>query len=322
MQLIWVSGLTARVQTVSITARTLLAGTGVLAALLVLVGFVFHWVGLRVAIDMDPALAQSLGGVTSVSEQQRLEAGYREKLEQLHDRLQKVLQHVQKLEADKNEIAALNKIENLRKGLSVEGLSAMDGKGGPFKALNLAQGWASLRRPDLAWQLAQATQEAEDVGHAVEIMHQRWTQEIDWLKTLPTALPIQDTARVSSTFGVRLDPLTHRPSLHEGLDFVSPVGTPVLASAPGLVTKSEWSGAYGNLVEVRHAQGFHSRYAHLSQRKVAEGDTVDRGAVLGALGNTGRSTGPHLHYEITYKDEPINPTQVLAVLRKSSSLRE
>lgn len=316
MQLIWVSGLTARVQTVSITARTLLVAAGGLAALLVLLGFVFHWVGLRVAIGMDPALAQSLGGVTSASEQERLEAGYREKLDALHARLQTVLQHVQKLEADKNEIAALNKIENLRKGVTVEGLSAMDGKGGPFKALSLDRGWTSFGRPDLALQLEQASQAADDVGHTVEAMHQRWTQEIDWLKTLPTALPIQDNARVSSTFGVRLDPITHRPSVHEGLDFVSPVGTPVLASAPGVVSKSEWSGAYGNLVEVRHAQGFLTRYAHLSQRKVAEGDKIDRGSVLGALGNTGRSTGPHLHYEIMYKDEPINPTQVLAVLRK------
>ena len=100
MQLIWVSGLTARVQTVSITARTMIAATGGVAALLVVLGFAFHWVGLRVAIEIDPSLAQSLGGVTSVREQQRLEEGYREKLEELNTRLQTVLSHVQKIEAD------------------------------------------------------------------------------------------------------------------------------------------------------------------------------------------------------------------------------
>ena len=94
------------------------------------------------------------------------------------------------------------------------------------------------------------------------------------------------------------------------------MGTPVRASAAGVVTKSEWSGAYGNWVELRHAQGFQTRYAHLSQRKVAEGDKIERGVIIGALGNTGRSTGPHLHYEILYKDAVINPTQVLAVLQK------
>ena len=320
MQLIWVSGLTARVQTISITARTIMAATGALATLLVVLGFAFHWVGLRVAIELDPSLAQSMGGVTSISEQQRLEAGYRNKLDELNNRLKTVLGQVQKLEADKNEMATLNKMEGLRQGLNLESASPMDGRGGPFKALSLERTvdrtLSHFRRADLALQLESASQEAGELGRSVELLHQRWTQEIDWLKTLPTGLPIQGNARVSSTFGVRLDPITHRPSVHEGLDFVSPVGTPVLASAAGVVTKSEWSGAYGNWVELRHAQGFHSRYAHLSQRKVAEGDKIDRGAVIGALGNTGRSTGPHLHYEIMYKDEAINPTQVLAVLQK------
>lgn len=312
MQLIWVSGPTARVQTVSITARKAIGGVGMAASLLVVLGFVFHWVGLRVAIEIDPSLAQSMGGVTSAREQQRLEAGYREKLDELNDRYKSLLSQVQKLEVDKNEIAALNKIEGLRKRLTLEGISSMDGRGGPFKALSLDR----FRRADLTASLNAAAQEAGDLGQSIDLLHQRWSQEIDWLKTLPTGLPIQDNARVSSTFGVRLDPITHRPSVHEGLDFVSPVGSPVMASAPGVVTKSEWSGAYGNLVEVRHAEGFHTRYAHLSERKVVEGDKIDRGAVIGALGNTGRSTGPHLHYEITYKDEAINPTQVLAVLRK------
>jgi murein DD-endopeptidase MepM/ murein hydrolase activator NlpD len=312
MQLIWVSGLTARVQTVSITARSLVASAGVLACLLVVLGFAFHWVGLRVAIEINPTLAQSIGGVTSASEQQRLEAGYRDQLAQLQDRLQAVLHHVQKLEAAKNEMASLDKIGNLGKRVTVDSLSALDGRGGPFKALS----WDHFRRADLALQMETASQEAGQLGRTADRLHQQWSQEIDWLKTLPTALPIQDNARVSSTFGVRLDPITHRPGVHEGLDFVGPVGTPVLASAAGVVTKSEWSGAYGNWVELRHAQGFQTRYAHLSQRKVAEGDKIERGAVVGALGNTGRSTGPHLHYEIIYKDAVINPTQVWAVLQK------
>ena len=70
------------------------------------------------------------------------------------------------------------------------------------------------------------------------------------------------------------------------------------------------------MVDVEHAQGFHSRYAHLNERKVAEGDKITRGSEVGTLGSTGRSTGPHLHYEIVYKDEAINPTRIWAVLRK------
>ena len=285
---------------------------GAIATALVLIGFGFHWLGLRVAIEMNPALVQSMGGVTTASEQMRLEAGYREKLEALNAQFKTLWAHVQKLEADKNEIAALNKIESLRKHMILDDVSAMDGQGGPFKAVS----WDLFRRVSLGEGMDTATQTAQGMGLTVNALHQQWRQEIDWLKTLPTGLPLSAPARVSSTFGIRLDPLTHRPSQHEGLDFVAPMGAAVLATAPGVVTRSEWSGAYGNWVEVAHDQGFHSRYAHLSQRKVAEGDKIERGTEIGALGNTGRSTGPHLHYEIMFKEEAINPTQVLAALRK------
>jgi len=313
MQLIWVSEPIGQVQTFSITTRQVMWLVGVFATVLVLIGFGFHWLGLRVAIEMNPALVQSMGGVTTASEQMRLEAGYREKLEALNTQFKTLWAHVQKLEADKNEIAALNKIESLRKHMVLDDVSAMDAQGGPFKTVS----WDRFSRVSLDKGMDTATQTAQDMGLTVNALHQQWRQEIDWLKTLPTGLPLSVPARVSSTFGIRLDPLTHRPSQHEGLDFVAPLGAPVLATAPGVVIRSEWSGAYGNWVEVAHDQGFHSRYAHLSQRKVAEGDKIERGTEIGALGNTGRSTGPHLHYEIMFKEEAINPTQVLAALRKS-----
>lgn len=249
MQLIWVSGPIGQVQTYSITARKVMWLVGALATVLVLCGFVFHWVGLRVAIELNPSLAQSMGGVTTASEQMRLEAGYREKLDALNTQYKTLWAHVQKLEADKNEIAALNKIESLIKPLSVDDVSAMDGKGGPFKAIS----WDRFRRVPLGEGMDTATHAAQDMGLNVNALHQQWRQEIDWLKTLPIGLPLSAPARVSSTFGIRLDPLTHRPSQHEGLDFVAPVGAPVLATAPGVVTRSEWSGAYGNWVEVAHA---------------------------------------------------------------------
>ena len=312
MQLIWVSGPTGQVQTFSINTHQVMWLVGAIATALVLIGFGFHWLGLRVAIEMNPALVQSMGGVTTASEQMRLEAGYREKLEALNAQFKTLWAHVQKLEADKNEIAALNKIESLRKHMILDDVSAMDGQGGPFKAVS----WDLFRRVSLGEGMDTATQSAQGMGRTVNALHQQWRQEIDWLKALPTGLPLSAPARVSSTFGIRLDPLTHRPSQHEGLDFVAPMGAAVLATAPGVVTRSEWSGAYGNWVEVAHDQGFHSRYAHLSQRKVAEGDKIERGTEIGALGNTGRSTGPHLHYEIMFKEEAINPTQVLAALRK------
>jgi len=99
--------------------------------------------------------------------------------------------------------------------------------------------------------------------------------------------------------------------MHEGLDFTAPTGTPVVSVAPGTVTRSSFEGSYGQVIEVTHAEGFMTRYAHLSRRRVVEGQVVERGTQLGDVGSTGRSTGPHLHYEVFRKDRPLNPLQVL-----------
>jgi YD repeat-containing protein len=99
--------------------------------------------------------------------------------------------------------------------------------------------------------------------------------------------------------------------MHEGLDFTAPTGTLVVSTAQGTVTRSGWDPGYGNVVEVHHAEGFATRYAHLSKRIAQVGDVVERGGVLGEVGSTGRSTGPHLHYEVFNRDRVINPAQVL-----------
>ena len=99
--------------------------------------------------------------------------------------------------------------------------------------------------------------------------------------------------------------------MHEGLDFTAGTGTQVVATAKGTVSRSGWDFGYGNVIEVQHAEGFATRYAHLSKRIAQVGEVVERGTVLGEVGSTGRSTGPHLHYEVFFRDRVINPAQVL-----------
>jgi murein DD-endopeptidase MepM/ murein hydrolase activator NlpD len=101
------------------------------------------------------------------------------------------------------------------------------------------------------------------------------------------------------------------------LDFVADIGAPILATAAGTVTRSSWEASYGNVVEVSHVEGFTTRYAHLSKRLVEVGQKVQRGDTIAQLGNTGRSTGPHLHYEVLRHDRVLNPTQML--LQNSAS---
>jgi murein DD-endopeptidase MepM/ murein hydrolase activator NlpD len=99
--------------------------------------------------------------------------------------------------------------------------------------------------------------------------------------------------------------------MHEGLDFVADMGTSIVATASGTVTRSGWDTSYGNVIEISHLEGFTTRYAHLSKRNVQEGQKVERGQTIAQLGSTGRSTGPHLHYEVIRHDRVLNPTQVL-----------
>jgi murein DD-endopeptidase MepM/ murein hydrolase activator NlpD len=131
------------------------------------------------------------------------------------------------------------------------------------------------------------------------------------LHTLPTGLPVRGDFKISSGFGIRNDPFTGGLAMHEGLDFTASSGTSVVATAKGTVTRSGWDFGYGNVIEVQHAEGFSTRYAHLSKRIAQVGDVVERGGVLGEVGSTGRSTGPHLHYEVFIRDRVINPVQVL-----------
>ena len=128
---------------------------------------------------------------------------------------------------------------------------------------------------------------------------------------LPVKRPIRN-GTVSSSYGPRVDPFLGRLAMHTGIDFKAPYGARVFASAPGTVLSAKRKGGYGKMVEIRHANGFVTRYAHLSSIKVAEGDHVLAGDLIGNVGSTGRSTGPHLHYEIRRHDKPSNPAGFLS----------
>jgi murein DD-endopeptidase MepM/ murein hydrolase activator NlpD len=132
--------------------------------------------------------------------------------------------------------------------------------------------------------------------------------------SLPLRMPLR-AERISSSFGYRMDPFLRRPAMHAGLDMVAPAGAEVRATAAGTVVLAGWNGGYGQVVEVRHQDGVTTRYGHLSKILVKAGQEVEAGAVIGRVGSTGRSTGPHLHYETRRDDKPVNPAPYLAAGR-------
>ncbi|MRD73861.1 peptidoglycan DD-metalloendopeptidase family protein [Rhodocyclus tenuis] len=127
---------------------------------------------------------------------------------------------------------------------------------------------------------------------------------------LPTNLPIRASA-IGSGFGWRTDPIAGVQAMHEGIDFIAEPGTRVIAAAGGVVASAEFHPQYGNLIEIDHGNDFVTRYAHLSRILVKPGQVIKRGQEIGASGNTGRSTGPHLHFEVRLKGVPQNPARFL-----------
>jgi murein DD-endopeptidase MepM/ murein hydrolase activator NlpD len=130
-------------------------------------------------------------------------------------------------------------------------------------------------------------------------------------KLLPTSQPV-NVAYNASSFGWRLDPFSGRSAMHEGIDFAAPVGTPIVAAAGGVVTVAEFHPQYGNMLEIDHGNDVITRYAHTSRILVHVGDIVRRGQRVADIGTTGRSTGPHLHFEVRIKGVAQDPRKFLA----------
>ncbi|WP_137701937.1 M23 family metallopeptidase [Marimonas lutisalis] len=123
----------------------------------------------------------------------------------------------------------------------------------------------------------------------------------------PFAIPVKNAYRFTSGFGYRRDPKTGGKRLHKGVDFAGPVGTPLYATADGVVTHAGWGSGYGRLVKIQHEFGIETRYAHMSKIRVSVGQRVSRGQRIGDMGASGRVTGPHLHYEVRVGGKAVNP---------------
>ncbi|MCX7588694.1 M23 family metallopeptidase [Phenylobacterium sp. 58.2.17] len=148
---------------------------------------------------------------------------------------------------------------------------------------------------------------AERIQHAATNLSEAGAL-VDAAAKLPFARPTTAAAQTSS-YGVRFDPFTRRPAFHSGLDFAGPTNTPIYSTAPGVVSFTGVRSGYGNTIEIDHGRGFKTRYAHLQAIGVRPGERVTVGTRIGGMGSTGRSTGPHLHYEVWVNGRAQNPSR-------------
>jgi murein DD-endopeptidase MepM/ murein hydrolase activator NlpD len=189
-------------------------------------------------------------------------------------------------------------------GLRREKPEDNDGKGGAFVP-------APLSESELQREIERLGQEVSVRSEELSALEARLLEKRVRERLLPTTLPVRD-AYLGSPFGHRADPIAGLRAMHEGIDFNAPPGTPVLAAADGVILSAAWDGDFGKLVEVDHGGGLTTRYAHLSRMDARPGSVVKRGEPIGAVGNTGRSTGPHLHFEVRMLGVAQNPAQFLA----------
>jgi murein DD-endopeptidase MepM/ murein hydrolase activator NlpD len=234
--------------------------------------------------DSPHALRSQIDGLLAeLTNQQAIEDAV---VQRATDRAAGSVEKVEKIVA----MTGLN-VDKLLSRIDSEGM----GQGGPFIA-------ASAGAP--------ATDELDETMAQLDSSMTRWQSLREVLGAIPLSLPV-DYYRLTSTFGVRTDPVNKRRAMHTGLDMAAAINTPVYAPAPGTVVYAGVKGRYGNVVEIDHGYGIITRFAHLNRILVEVGDVVGHRQRIALVGSTGRSTGPHLHYEVRFDGRPMDPMKFI-----------
>src|SRR5713226_552218 len=196
--------------------------------------------------------------------------------------------------------------DRTRKLAIIAGISTLDESSqGGVGGLRPADLGANPYRDDLDKMAFRSHRLEKDLS----LLEKKFVEQAQLLSSTPSIAPVRGI--LTDGFGGRSDPFTGEPGTHNAIDISSAVGQAVRAPADGIVVKAEWANGYGNVIYLSHGYGFSTRYGHLSSYAVRPGARVKRGDVIGYVGSTGRSTGPHLHYEVRVNNNPVNPLEYI-----------
>jgi len=293
MQILLMTNPTAPVREFHLSKRQGIVA--LIAMLLVLVG-VNWFIASLVNQTRDALLTVHQSNYLSGKEGPLKDADYERKLHELQARLDEAQINLDQLAALKEKLKQFTDSTNV----SVLGLPAA--QGGPLRLTRqLDSGQESY-----GVRLDRTLEQTMGLSAQVLELQKAFAQTQVAIKSSPSGLPLPYQVAPSSGLGYRIDPFTNQIAWHDGTDFPAPSGTPILATANGIVIKAGWGGDYGNMVEVRHPNGYITRYAHAQEVSVQVGQAVKKSQVIGKSGSTGRSTGPHLHYEIVREGMPAS----------------
>ena len=261
-------------------------------------------VTMKFAVDLRNPYLRTLLAALHEEELKRTEAEMKESLGTLAVKVGELQARILRLDAFGERLAKAAGIKQ-----SEFRFDEIPGQGGPAPAAGAGR---DLTVPEFQQMLAEISRVLDDRSDKLGVLDSKFMDDRLARKSVPTTMPVA-TGYYSSNYGYRIDPITGRSTFHTGVDIIAVPGTPVVAAAGGVIAAVERQTEYGNIVDIDHDNGLTSRYAHLSKSLVRVGDVVLKGQLIAQVGNTGRTTGPHLHFEVREKGIPLNPNKFLAL---------
>ena len=301
MNIILVSDSLAKSRSVALSqTQVILIGLGILVSGFML-AMATYMVTMKFAVDLRNPYLRTLLASLYEDEAKRNEAQMKDNLTALAVKVGELQARILRLDAFGERLAkaAGLKREEFR-------FDEKPGQGGPALASR------DLTVTEFNQMLAEISRVLDDRSDKLGVLDSFLMDDRLAAQTIPTTMPVE-AGYYSSNYGYRIDPITGKSSFHTGVDIIASPGTPVMAAAGGVVTTVAYVQEYGNIVDVDHDNGLTSRYAHLSKSLVKVGDVVMKGQVIAKVGATGRTTGPHLHFEVREKGIPLNPNKFLAL---------
>jgi len=313
LQIIVIPDRLAKARTLNISSRHLAAS--MMLALVLLLGMTagLYWLTFRFATDIKIPLLQQLVLAAQQGEAERARQFVQQNLNAMAVKLGEMQAQLARLDALGDRLSTLAGIRPQEFRFSeAPGLGGAQPTALPPQNLSLAE---------FGEKLGALSRNVENRTDMLGVLEAQLFEQAIKKKLMPTMMPVNAPFNASG-FGMRIDPFTGEHAMHEGIDFLAEAGSPIVAAAGGVVIFAGFHPQYGNVVDVDHGNDLVTRYAHAAKLYVREGDIVQRGRKLADVGSTGRSTGPHLHFEVRFKGAAQNPARfVLASQASQQSAR-
>jgi murein DD-endopeptidase MepM/ murein hydrolase activator NlpD len=300
MQIILVHNRLAQARTINVTAKHVVLLTFAALVFMTACSALLYYLTFRHAADIKLPFIRELFLTATREEQSKKDRFLRENLNAMAVRIGELQAQVMRLEALGERVSGLAGIKT-----SDLNFKELPGRGGVASSLG-----RELSVEELASEIEKVGNQLDGRSDALNLIESELMNQRVRGKLLPTSQPVEGFN--GSGFGWRIDPFTGRSAMHNGIDFNAPPGTPIYAAAGGVVVSSELHPGFGNMVDIDHGNDLVTRYAHASKVFVKAGEIVKRGQKIAEVGSTGRSTGPHLHFEVHVRGVAQDPMKFLS----------